>query len=57
MHGIMIIGIKIGIKEALIYGDKEKISPYKKIIDYTEEIVPYYAIVALREDRSLKKCE
>lgn len=49
------IGIKIDINEALVYGDKDKISPYKKAIDYTEEIIPYYAIVALREDRGREK--
>lgn len=51
------IGIKIGIHEALVYGDKDRISPYKKVIDYTEEIIPYDAVVALREDRGREKCE
>lgn len=51
------IGIKIDIHEALIYGDKDEISPHKEVIDYTEEIIPYYAVVALREDRGREKCE
>ena len=55
MHGIMYIGIKTDIGEALIYGDRDKLNPAKMLVDYTEEIVPYYAVVALREDRSVKK--
>lgn len=55
MHGTMYIGIKTDIGEALIYGDRDKLNPAKMLVDYTEEIVPYYAVVALREDRSLKK--
>lgn len=53
----MYIGIKTDIDEALIYGDRDKISPAKMAINYDEKIVPYYAVVALREDRSIKKCE
>lgn len=55
VHGMMYIGIKTDIDEALIYGDRDKLNPAKMSIDYTEEIVPYYAVVALREDRSIKK--
>ena len=56
-HGATYIGIKTDIDEALIYGDRDKISPAKMAINYDEKIVPYYAVVALREDRSIKKCE
>lgn len=57
MRGVMRIGIKTDIHEALIYGDNDKINPTKMAIEYVEEIVPYYAVVALREDRGIKKCE
>lgn len=56
-HGAMYIGVKTDIDEALVYGDgdREKINPAKMAINYDEKIVPYYAVVALREDRSIKK--
>ena len=55
--GTMCIGIKIGVNEAFIYGDGDIIKPTKMAIGYAEEIVPYYAIVALKKDRSMKECE
>lgn len=55
MHGTIYICIKTDINEALIYGDRDKLNPAKMSIDHTQEIVPYYAVVALRKDRSIKK--
>ena len=55
VHGTIYICIKTDINEALIYGDRDKLNPAKMSIDHTQEIVPYYAVVALRKDRSIKK--
>ena len=50
-------GVKIREDEALVYGEECESTPAIYNFSPSEDVMAYNAIITLRKDRSMKKCE
>lgn len=51
------IGVKTRGNEALVYNEEYKSLPAIYNFSPSEDVIAYNAVVVLREDRGIKKCE